>query len=78
MALGVQPHTADMDRLAARSTSAMPERLLFGREASRTVSCACGGELTAVVGDWEGIAEAVRVHSRSTVHATWAHEQGYR
>jgi hypothetical protein len=68
-----------MDVLELEPTSAMGEEELFRGYSSPTVSraCACGGRIRAHDLP-EAIAAAVLVHNRSTAHAAWAIEHGWR
>lgn len=38
--------------------------------------CACGGVIRATMGDWGGIALAIRCHQETTIHRMWRSREG--
>jgi hypothetical protein len=40
------------------------------------MECACGGGISATMGDWDGIANAIRCHQELTIHVIWREVHG--
>lgn len=55
--------------LPARISEADLFRAVAGR--TRLVRCVCSGRIEALVGNWDDITEAVRLHYGSELHRAW-------